>query len=242
MAKAKESVNDALARFGREIAAVRSETATNLASVQQKLAPIEVAFGLRPRESLSEKFRKHWKQIVFVYVIPVATLVMTYVLWWIPRQEQHAQTDLTNLIEHQFDQKMRDNKFDELRTDVATLTGQMKIFIPLLQEAVHQELTKAASLPASEFQNNLTRVNVALTAAKLTNASISSSTINDLRSKLIQVSRSTPYYWGTATALVGYRSVQLPGNLPNCFDKTPLMTTQQAIPKDDLSQSPPQEA
>ena len=43
---------------------------------------------------------------MFVYVIPVATLVMTYVLWWIPRQEQHAQTDLTNLIEHQFDQKI----------------------------------------------------------------------------------------------------------------------------------------
>jgi hypothetical protein len=257
-ARNAQATQEKLARDLRTLQSSLTGIEANLAQLLTRVANVEAALDQRLWVRFQRWLPANWLTAIGVSAGVLAIPVMI-VLFWLPRHEQHVQTDLTNLIDHQFDQKMRDNKFDELRTDVATLTGQMKTFIPLLQDAVHQELTKAASLPASQFQNNLTRVNVALTAAKLTNASIPSSIINDLRSKLIQVSRSTPYYWGTATALVGYRSVQLPESLPNCFDKTPLMTTQQDIPKEmhypfdlkitpptyenckvDLSQSPPQ--
>jgi hypothetical protein len=192
-------------------------------------------------------------------LISATALIFAFFYFYVPRQERRTHDDLVSVVNSQFDAKLKERHVDEMQADVGKLQGQMATMLPFLQMVVQKEMKTLASLPITDFQNSLARVNVAFAAAKSTKADIPSSTIGDLRSKLVQVSKSTPYYWGTATALIGYRSIQLPNNLPNCFDKDPVMTTLQAIPKHitypfdlkitpptyqhckvDLSQSPPQ--
>jgi hypothetical protein len=234
-------------------------TDTKLTLAETSLTEIRTALGLPILESLGARFRKNWLPFVAPTIALVA-LFLGVLYFLIPRWEKRAHDDMVSVVNSQLDSKLKEHHVDDLQVEVGKLQGQMTTMLPFLQMVVQKEMKTLASLPVHDFQDSLTRVNVALAAAKATQADIPTSTIGGLRSKLVQVSRSTPYYWGTATALVGYRSIQLPNNLPNCFDKPPVMTTQQDIPKQmhypftlkvtpptykdcriDLSQSPPQE-
>jgi hypothetical protein len=236
----------------------QTATDTKLASAETSITEIRTALDLPILKSSGARFRKNWLPFVGPTITFVG-VVFGLLYFLIPRQEKRAHDDMVSVVNSQFDAKLKEHHVDDLQAEVGKLQGQMTTMLPFLQMVVQKEMKTLASLPVHDFQDSLTRVNVALAAAKATQADIPPSTIGDLRSKLVQVSRSTPYYWGTATALIGYRSITLPNNLPNCFDKTPVMTTQQDIPANikypfnlkispptyedcqiDLSHSPPQ--
>lgn len=219
-------LQDNVLKLGESLTA----TDAKLASVEKSVSEIRTALGLPILQSLGDRFRKNLLPLASP-LISATALILGYFYFVVPRQERRAHDDMVAVVNSQFEAKLKEHHVDDLQSDVSTLKGQMATLLPFLQMVVQKEMKTLASLPVHDFQDSLTRVNVALAAAKATQTEIPTSTIGDLRSKLVQVSRSTPYYWGTATALIGYKSKLLPNNLPNCFDKPPVMTTQTAIPR-----------
>jgi len=249
-----------LTQIHDDVSAIKDSLTANdakLALAESSISELRTALGLSTIESLGARLRKNWLPLA-APLIGFVALILGYFYFAVPRQERRAHDDMVSVVNSQFDAKLKEHHVDEMQADVGKLQGEMTTMLPFLQMVVQKEMKTLANLPAHDFQDSLPRVNVAFAAAKATQANISTSTINDLRAKLVEVSRSTPYFWGAASALIGYRSIVLPNYLPNCFDKTPVMTTQTPIPghphypfkitvtpvtyencKVDLSQSPP---
>jgi hypothetical protein len=251
-----------LTQLSNDVSGLKDSLTANEAKLtlaETSLTEIRTALGLSTIESLGNRLRKNWLPLA-APLIGFAALTLSYFYFAVPRQERRAHDDMVSVVNSQFEAKLKEHHVDEMQAEVNKMQGEMTTMLPFLQMIVQKEMKTLANLPTHDFQDNLPRVNVAFAAAKATQTNLPNSTINDLRAKLVEVSRSTPYFWGAATALIGYRSIMLPNNLPNCFDKTPVMTTAQDFPKHihypynlkinpptyedckiDLSSSPPQD-
>lgn len=192
------------------------EDAMPAASVREKLESIEKnTSDLSDRVARIEKAGFwRWTKSYWMAVVPISLTVLGVV---------YAATVwvATHVVDDRVDAKLREHHFDQMASDVSTMKGQLGEISGFLRVLADNELHRQASLPKSEFEQQVPALAAAVTTARVVQAYAAPTVVKDINRRLVETPSNTPGYWNAAAQLISYRS-DLQANfksasLPDCL-------------------------
>jgi hypothetical protein len=139
------------------------------------------------------------------------------------RHLQHSDDDAKVQVGNLVNEKLApiDSRLRSIEGDVALMRGKLDALMPLMNDLIQHQLASAVALPRQDFVKQLTRVSLALSAAKAQSVIIPAPIVQGLQERVEATSPEQPGYWSAATTLVSYKSPPAHPNLPNCVFTPP---------------------
>jgi hypothetical protein len=111
---------------------------------------------------------------------------------------------------------------DQAKT-LARIDAKLNEVGDLLKIVTADRLKRIAEMPDAEFGSALPELGTVLLAAKSEGFSAPGPIVKTISSRLSGIDSSAPAYWGTAVALINYRSLSPSVALPDCLNAPPVV-------------------
>jgi len=161
------------------------------------------------------------KSTVVGVAIAILALLVTYFSWVQPQWKAEADDVTNHKIDDRIEAKLQAHHLDDLASKVNKMEGQLNEISGYLKLLTARDLAQAASLSKDEFRKRLPQVQNTLQAATAAETRVPEATTHNIQTRLLSVSETEPVFWGTASALIDYRSALrvsfLPSDAVNCY-------------------------
>lgn len=213
-------------------------TKERLDEIESRLAVVERAgapAGTTPSRARGWVARNKLFSSIFFAVVPIAALIIAALQLWYPAHSEHVNEDFKLRVDNQIDARLTDvrKNLSDMKDSVSEMKATLDTLKPFIRDLIQRQMNKAAQMPASELQKNLSQIKNVVEVARRDEVPVKSETIQAIEEKLRNLPTRTEQFWQVSADLISYRSLVYgldysstwPTPMAKCADSEPHPST-----------------
>lgn len=183
--------------------------------------------------------RKVWGWITrnkaFSSIALIVGLIIAALQLWYPAYSEHVNEDFKLRVDGRIDARLIDLRKDlsDVKGSVTEMKATLDTLKPFIQDLVQRQMNKAAQMPTSELQDNLSQIKNVVEVARREKVQVKIKTVQTIEEKLRSLPSRTDQFWQLSADLISYRSLfgrpdylsTWKPSLPRCADFEPHPST-----------------
>jgi polyhydroxyalkanoate synthesis regulator phasin len=185
-------------------------TKERLDEFESRLAVVETAGA--PANTTLRRVRgwiARYKVSSIMLGVAIVGLIIATLQLWYPAHSEHVNDDFKLRVDSRIDTRLIDLRKDlsDVKGGVTEMKATLDTLKPFIQDLVQSQMNKAAHMPASELQQNLSEIRNVVEVARRQKVPIEMKTVQTIEQKLRSLPSRTDQFWQVSADLISYRSL-----------------------------------